>query len=161
MAEEATSSYGKRPLWQWILLYAVVGVIVYGLVYYFVFAKKGGYSSNQNPTGNYQQNVSPTTAQAPSTSTESQKFTIEGNEFAFTPSTLTVKKGQAVEITFKNTGKYPHNLDIADLNAKTKTIQPGEEETITFTPDKTGSFSFACTVPTHADKGMTGTLTVE
>lgn len=29
------------------------------------------------------------------------------------------------------------------------------------TPDKAGSFSFMCIVPTHADKGMTGTLTVE
>lgn len=35
--------YGKRPLWQWILLYIVIGAIVYGLIYYFVFAKKGGY----------------------------------------------------------------------------------------------------------------------
>lgn len=35
--------YGKRPLWQWILIYLVVGGVVYGLVYYFVFAKRGGY----------------------------------------------------------------------------------------------------------------------
>ncbi|MDO8577501.1 MAG: hypothetical protein Q7R55_01380 [Candidatus Wildermuthbacteria bacterium] len=42
--------YGKRPLWQWILLYVVVGAVVYGAIYYFVFAKKGGYDSNQNPS---------------------------------------------------------------------------------------------------------------
>jgi plastocyanin len=161
MAEETTNSYGKRPLWQWILLYVVIGIVVYGLIYYFVLAKNGGY--NQSSTGIYQQNVSPTASQTqtPSITVQSQKFTIEGKEFAFTPSKLTVKKGEAVEITFKNMGKYPHNLTIADLNVKTKTIQPGEEDTITFTPDKTGSFSFMCTVPTHADKGMTGTLTVE
>lgn len=35
------SSYSKRPLWQWILLYVAVGAFVYGLVYYFIFAKKG------------------------------------------------------------------------------------------------------------------------
>lgn len=33
--------YGKRPLWQWILIYVVVGGIVYAAVYYFVFAKRG------------------------------------------------------------------------------------------------------------------------
>jgi len=28
--------YGKRPMWHWILLYAVVGVIVYGAIYLFM-----------------------------------------------------------------------------------------------------------------------------
>lgn len=37
-------AYSKRPLWQWILLYLVLGAAVYGLIYYFVFAKKGSYT---------------------------------------------------------------------------------------------------------------------
>lgn len=37
------SYYGKRPLWQWLALYAVIGGIVYFLIYYFVIAPKGGY----------------------------------------------------------------------------------------------------------------------
>jgi len=42
--------YGKRPLWQWIALYAVIAVVLYGLVYYFVFAKNGSSGYNQpNP----------------------------------------------------------------------------------------------------------------
>jgi len=47
--------YGKRPLWQWILIYLVVGGIVYYGVYYFAIAKKGGYNTNngnQNTSGN-------------------------------------------------------------------------------------------------------------
>lgn len=24
---------GKRPLWQWILIYLIIGVIVYGVIY--------------------------------------------------------------------------------------------------------------------------------
>ena len=36
--------YGKkRPLWQWVLIYLVLGGIVYALVYYFFIAKGGGY----------------------------------------------------------------------------------------------------------------------
>lgn len=27
--------YGKRPLWQWILIYVVIGAIAYSLIYYF------------------------------------------------------------------------------------------------------------------------------
>ncbi len=41
MAEEKTGyGYGKRPMWQWILLYVVIGGIVYALVYYFAFAEQ-------------------------------------------------------------------------------------------------------------------------
>lgn len=28
------SSYGKRPLWQWLLIYIVVGGLLYVAVYY-------------------------------------------------------------------------------------------------------------------------------
>lgn len=41
--EEQKGVYGKRPLWQWVLIYLAVGAVVYGLIYYFVFAGKGGY----------------------------------------------------------------------------------------------------------------------
>ncbi|HSD98274.1 MAG TPA: hypothetical protein VLB73_01070 [Patescibacteria group bacterium] len=54
-------SYSKRPLWQWILLYVILGLIVYGLIYYFVFAKKGGYV-----TQTASQYASPTSTSAPS-----------------------------------------------------------------------------------------------
>lgn len=52
MAQEEKKSYGygKKPLWQWILIYLVVGLVVYGLIYYFVYAKKGGYNYNTPPS---------------------------------------------------------------------------------------------------------------
>lgn len=43
--------YGKRPLWQWVLIYVVVGGIIYGAIYYFAIAKKGGYGANNQNTG--------------------------------------------------------------------------------------------------------------
>lgn len=55
------SGYGKRPLWQWIVIYAIIAAVVYGLVYYFVIAKKGNpYSSNSN-SQQYSQTTSPAT----------------------------------------------------------------------------------------------------
>lgn len=42
MAEK--SGYGKRPMWQWILLYIIIGGIVYYLVYALFLGNKGGYT---------------------------------------------------------------------------------------------------------------------
>ena len=88
------------------------------------------------------------------------KITVKGTESAFSPSAITVSEGKMVRIIFKNAGTFPHNLTIADLGVGTKIIEPGQEDSITFTPTKTGQFSFICTLPGHADKGMRGTLTV-
>jgi predicted lipoprotein with Yx(FWY)xxD motif len=42
-----TTGYGKRPMSQWIAIYAVVALVVYGAIYYFYMGRKGrvGYSS--------------------------------------------------------------------------------------------------------------------
>lgn len=159
--EQKQYGYGKRPLWQWALIYLVIAVVIYGLVYYFVLAKKGGGYMSSSSNSSYTPTTQVTPTQAPSSAAQVQKVTVTGAEYAFTPSTFTLKKGQPAEITFKNVGAFPHNLTIPDLNLKTKTIQPGEQDTIQFTPDKTGQFAFMCTVPGHADKGMRGTLTVQ
>jgi hypothetical protein len=48
MAKEEKSpkkGYGKRPLWQWILLYVIVAGIIYALIY-FLFFHNGGSSSS-------------------------------------------------------------------------------------------------------------------
>lgn len=41
MAEEYENKegYGKRPLWQWIVIYLIIGTVVYALIYFFVIAK--------------------------------------------------------------------------------------------------------------------------
>src|SRR5688572_2436581 len=51
--------YGKRPMWQWILIYLIVGGIVYYAIYYFVLAGKGGYSDD-DANYNYNYNSSST-----------------------------------------------------------------------------------------------------
>lgn len=47
MAEEnqtPSKGYGKRPVWQWVVIYLIVAIIVYGLIY-LVFIHKGGSTS--------------------------------------------------------------------------------------------------------------------
>ncbi|MFA5004352.1 MAG: hypothetical protein WC498_03710 [Candidatus Saccharimonadales bacterium] len=40
--QKPSKGYGKRPIWQWVVIYVVVAVIVYGLVYVLFF--RGGTS---------------------------------------------------------------------------------------------------------------------
>lgn len=47
---EAKATYGKRPLWQWIVLYVIIAVIVYGAIYYAFLRKSNTYSSQVNPS---------------------------------------------------------------------------------------------------------------
>lgn len=78
---EYGSGYGKRPLWQWILIYLVVGGIVYGIIYYFVWGKNGGYnygSSGSNTNYNYSA-TAPTSSMtaAPTEPSMQSKVTIQ------------------------------------------------------------------------------------
>jgi len=40
------SGYGKRPVWQWIVLYLIIAVILYGAIYYLFLHKNNSYSGN-------------------------------------------------------------------------------------------------------------------
>ncbi|OGZ04204.1 MAG: hypothetical protein A2648_01320 [Candidatus Lloydbacteria bacterium RIFCSPHIGHO2_01_FULL_41_20] len=89
-----------------------------------------------------------------------KEFTIIGSPFLFSPSSMTVKKGDTVRITFKNSGGT-HDFKIDEFNVATKKINDGAEETVEFIADKTGSFEYYCSVGNHRAMGMKGTLTVE
>jgi flagellar basal body-associated protein FliL len=40
--QKPAKGYGKRPLWQWVLIYVVLAIIVYGLIYFIFIHKSGG-----------------------------------------------------------------------------------------------------------------------
>ena len=37
---KSPKGYGKRPVWQWVVIYLVIAVIVYGVIY-LIFANTG------------------------------------------------------------------------------------------------------------------------
>lgn len=48
----------RKSIWKWILLYVLIGAVAYGLIYYFFFAKNGGYNYNSQNYQNQTQNNS-------------------------------------------------------------------------------------------------------
>jgi nitrosocyanin len=89
-----------------------------------------------------------------------KEFTVSGSNFAFTPNAMTVKKGDKVRITFKNSNGS-HDLKIDEFNVNTGILASGVQKTVEFTADKTGSFQYYCSVGSHRAMGMWGTLTVQ
>ncbi|MBP9763042.1 cupredoxin domain-containing protein [Patescibacteria group bacterium] len=85
---------------------------------------------------------------------------VDGSNFLFAPSSFTVKKGQKVRLTFKNTGGL-HDLVIDEFNVATNDLASGEQQTVEFTPDRTGSFEYYCAVGNHRAMGMKGTMIVQ
>lgn len=89
-----------------------------------------------------------------------KEFTINGTNFAFEPSLITVKKGDKVKITFNSTQGF-HDFVVDEFGAATKQIQSPGTEVIEFVADKAGSFEYYCSVGSHRKMGMVGTLKVQ
>ena len=89
-----------------------------------------------------------------------KKFSITAKKWEFSPSTITVNKGDTVELSIKSTD-VTHGFFLSAFNVS-KNLAPGETVTASFVADKTGSFSFICSTfcgTGHAT--MTGTLVVK
>lgn len=64
--QNTTGGYSKRPLWQWVVIYAVIGLIIYGAIYYLFLNKNNGYNDSKSST----QYSSPSPSQAAGMSRE-------------------------------------------------------------------------------------------
>ena len=88
-----------------------------------------------------------------------REFTVSGNAFAFSPSSLTVNKNDLVKITF-TAQDMPHSFTIDDYRI-VKRAGAGQTVTFEFRADRSGPFTFYCNLSQDAKcKDMKGTLTV-
>ncbi len=84
---------------------------------------------------------------------------LKGEDIKYDQTALTAKAGDAVTVTFQNSGALEHSFVIDALNVKIEKVQPGQSGTATFSP-AAGTYIFYCDIPGHKEAGMTGTLTV-
>ncbi|HEY7822530.1 MAG TPA: cupredoxin domain-containing protein [Acidimicrobiia bacterium] len=87
------------------------------------------------------------------------KQAVTATEFAFSPDELSATVGEPVNLRLVNAGDLPHDLVIPDLDIRLA-AGPGQQATIGIEVDEAGSYQFVCSLPGHADAGMTGLLTV-
>lgn len=155
----------------------VIGLIVIIILIVIVIVGYNMYSS-PNTTSEYgQQNgtgvgASPTPIDVGSINTptpsgspvqttgQTKTFNITGSNFKFSQTNIAVNKGDKVRIVFTSSGGN-HDFVLDEFNVRTAVLGTGEQQTVEFIADKTGSFQYYCSVPTHRQMGMVGTLTVK
>jgi uncharacterized cupredoxin-like copper-binding protein len=129
-------------------------------------------------------------ATSPDGAPDTRTVQIEMNDFAFTPSTITLKPGERATFHFKNVGTVEHEfmagtgamagkgymddwLAMAKLEPISAThpsghtgegvrIAPHGSATLTIVaPPRVGEFEFGCFVEGHYERGMSGKLVVD
>ncbi len=97
-----------------------------------------------------------------SNTTPSREVIVEASEYKFTPSTITLKKGETVKITLKNTGAMQHDWFVDGMGgANIDLTGAGSQNSIVITPSQKGTFTTYCSVGSHRKLGMVGKLVVE
>jgi nitrite reductase (NO-forming) len=72
-----------------------------------------------------------------------------------------VPAGEWVVITLRNEDPIFHDLEVEGLANVDVAARPGQTASIRVRLDRPGTYEYVCTVPGHAEAGMTGTLVVE
>lgn len=128
-----------------LIVLAVAAVLVFGT------SKKAEAPVGESSNGEMEGIVSPAAV---------KEFVVLGKNFSFEPPLITVKRGDKVKITFKNENGF-HDFVIDEFGAGTKQSQAPSTEILEFTADKVGNFEYYCSVGSHRQMGMKGTLRVE
>ena len=74
---------------------------------------------------------------------EARKIEVVAKKYEFEPSRIELKVGEPVEITFRSTDTK-HGFVSKDLKLEKVVFSKDEPATVSFTPDKPGTFEFKC-----------------
>jgi Cu+-exporting ATPase len=89
------------------------------------------------------------------------RLDVVARDVRFEPASATVPAGEWVVITLRNEDPIFHDLEVEGLANVDVAARPGQTASIRVRLDRPGTYEYVCTVPGHAEAGMTGTLVVE
>lgn len=91
---------------------------------------------------------------------EVKEFNMTAKKWEFSPGTITVNKGDTVKLHIESTD-VAHGFGLPAFSVNER-LEPGETVDVEFVADKTGIFTFSCTVSCGSGhSGMKGQLIVE
>ena len=89
------------------------------------------------------------------------RLDVVARDTRYSPADLTVQSGRTTVLAFRNDDAVFHDWEVEGLANVDAGARPGQTQRIRFLIDEPGTYRILCTVPGHADAGMTGTLLVE
>jgi uncharacterized cupredoxin-like copper-binding protein len=89
------------------------------------------------------------------------EINIELTEWAIISETSTIKRGKKVKLLVENKGNIPHDFVIPELDLKTRKLEPGEQENLTFNAKSDITVVSFCSLPGHREAGMVAKIKVE
>lgn len=124
------------------LISIIIAIIVIGSVALFAHSNSSTQPSNQPSATQTSPSQSSTPSSTSQTSSMTKSFTVNADDASADLTTISVKKGDPVSITFnvKPNNVYHGGLDFRSNQLDTGAIPPGSSKTITFTA--TNSFTF-------------------
>lgn len=126
-------------------------VVIAGLLFAF-----GVFTAFKKPS----QKQQAITNEAVTIDNPAKEIAIQAKNWEFTPSVITVKQGDSVSLKITSID-VDHGFALPDFGV-TANLKPGKTETVVFTADKKGEFTFFCNVFCGAGhKEMKGKLIVQ
>jgi P-type Cu+ transporter len=86
---------------------------------------------------------------------------VTAKDVRFQPAEVRVRADEFAVITFTNADPVFHDWSVEGLENVDVPARPGQTAKLRFRVDEPGTYRIICTVPGHAEAGMTGTLVVE
>ncbi|HWQ13111.1 MAG TPA: heavy metal translocating P-type ATPase [Roseiflexaceae bacterium] len=90
-----------------------------------------------------------------------QEVRVVAQGTRFDPPVIRAKAGTWVRVVYTNADSVFHDWEIEDVKDAHINTRPGQTATALFYVGQPGEYEIICTVPSHVEAGMTGTLVVE
>lgn len=137
----------------------VAALLALGIVATACTTSSSSSGAAASPSSSVSSTPSPTPpSPAPPANVVGKKtFTIDQEDFFFSPNVLTGSAGQQLTLTIDNQGAATHTFTIASEHIDV-TLAPGTQQTVKVTFPNSGSTEFLCRF--HESMGMTGELQV-
>jgi len=142
------------------LIWAIVIIIVLVSLWWVFGTGSSEVVIQDEVTANVEGKMTEESSPEVSWMVEVKEFTIQAENYSFSPADMVVKKGDRVKIILVNVEGY-HDLVLDEFGVDTGRINEGEEVSVEFIASEVGEFEYYCSVGNHRAQGMIGTLVVK